>query len=246
MMTTAIRLLALDLDGTTLDEKKCISNENVAWIRKAKEAGIAVIFATGRDYNQVRPFQEQLGFDAPMVLVNGSEVRDDRGEILEQHFIKETHLKDGWKLAQEQEVMFGGYTTNGWHQPSESSWDWLSFDWMKCGFRSDDPNLLKRVESILKTWEGVEIAFSQWNVVELNPKGVSKASGVQRVCRLLGIEMSQVMAIGDSLNDYKLFQRAGLSVAMANAADPLKKIADQLTASNREDGVAKAIQEVFF
>jgi phosphoglycolate phosphatase (TIGR01487 family) len=244
-MTSTIRLLALDLDGTTLDEQKCISNQNVAWIRKAKEAGIAVIFATGRDYKQVRPFQEQLGFDAPMVLVNGSEVRDARGEILERHFLDETHLKEGWKLAQEHEVMFGGYTTRGWEQPSPSS-DWLSLDWMKFGIRSDDPEMLKRIEAILTTWEGVEVTYSQWNVVEVNPEGVSKASGVQRICRLLGMEMSQVMAIGDSLNDYTLFQKAGWSVAMANAADPLKKIADQLTTSNQEDGVARAIQQVLF
>lgn len=245
-MMSNLKLVALDLDGTTLNEEKTISSENITWIRKVKEAGIAVIIATGRDYTQVRPFQDLLGFDAPMVLVNGSEVRNASGDILEQHFIDKRQLKEGWELAQSYHARFGGYTTEGWEQPSTESTERLDLDWLKFGFRTDEANVLKKLESLLKTWEGVEVTYSQWNVIEVNPKGVSKAAGVQRICHLLGIDMSQVMAIGDSLNDYTLFQKAGWRVAMANAADPLKEIADQLTASNREDGVARALKKVFF
>ncbi|WP_186673605.1 HAD hydrolase family protein [Sporosarcina sp. BP05] len=75
---------------------------------------------------------------------------------------------------------------------------------------------------------------------------MSKESGVRRVCEYLNIEMESVMAIGDNLNDFKLIQSAGLGIAMGNADDKLKQVADRVTALNEEDGVAKAIKRYLF
>lgn len=77
--------------------------------------------------------------------------------------------------------------------------------------------------------------------IELNPKGVSKASGLKEVCRRLGIDMSEVVAVGDSLNDLAMIREAGLGVAMGNAQEEVKKAADWTTVTNEEDGVAEVI-----
>jgi hydroxymethylpyrimidine pyrophosphatase-like HAD family hydrolase len=77
----------------------------------------------------------------------------------------------------------------------------------------------------------------------LNPKGISKATGLQEVCKLLGITMDQIVAFGDSRNDLKMIQAAGLGVAMGNAQDVVKQAADHVTLTNVEHGIAAFIQK---
>ena len=68
------KLLALDMDGTLLNDDQTISEENAHWIGKAMEAGITVCFSTGRGFQSALPFAEQLGLETPMITVNGSEI----------------------------------------------------------------------------------------------------------------------------------------------------------------------------
>jgi hypothetical protein len=93
------------------------------------------------------------------------------------------------------------------------------------------------------SWSTLEITNSHPCNLELNPKGISKASGMRKVCELLGITMSEVVAMGDSMNDLSMIRAAGLGVAMGNAQDGVKAAADLVTATNDEHGVAKVIRE---
>ncbi|MDF2963402.1 MAG: Cof-like hydrolase, partial [Paenibacillus sp.] len=95
----------------------------------------------------------------------------------------------------------------------------------------------------LEAWGVLEITNSHPLNLELNPKGINKASGIRQVCSLLGIGMSQVIAMGDSLNDESMIREAGLGVAMGNAQDEVKEFADVITATNEEHGVAKIIEQ---
>ena len=70
----SIKLIALDMDGTLLNEFQEVSSENARWIQKALDAGIAVCFATGRGYQSALPYAEQLKLDTPMITVNGGEI----------------------------------------------------------------------------------------------------------------------------------------------------------------------------
>lgn len=79
-----------------------------------------------------------------------------------------------------------------------------------------------------------------------NPAGVTKASGLAEVCRVLGIGMEQAVAVGDSLNDLAMIKEAGLGVAMGNAQEAVKQAADEVVAGNEEDGVAEAIRRFVF
>jgi hypothetical protein len=90
---------------------------------------------------------------------------------------------------------------------------------------------------------GLEITNSTPTNLEINPLGVNKAYGIGEVCKLLGIEMSQVVAVGDSLNDLAAIQAAGLGVAMGNAQETVQQEADAVVASNNEDGIAEVIEK---
>lgn len=90
---------------------------------------------------------------------------------------------------------------------------------------------------------GLQMTNSSPVNIEINPAGVSKASGVAEVCKLLGIEMSEVVAVGDSLNDLAVIEAVGLGVAMGNAQEQVKEAADLIVASNNEDGIVEVIRE---
>ncbi|GGH80001.1 HAD superfamily hydrolase (TIGR01484 family) [Pullulanibacillus pueri] len=244
-MPAKIRLLALDMDGTTLNASNEVSQENRKWIQKAVDAGILVMFATGRPQREILSFKKELGLDSPMVLLNGSEVWNASGECIERHFLNQEDLQQLHQFAVKYETWFWGYTSDG--PVNKENWQekYLSSKWMKFGFHSDNLNIIKDIRELLKGW-ALEVTSSGSHNIEVNPKGVTKASGVRRIGELVGIEMSEVMAIGDSLNDYPLFVEAGLSIAMGNGREDLKQIADGVTDTNVNDGVAKAIQNYLF
>jgi hydroxymethylpyrimidine pyrophosphatase-like HAD family hydrolase len=75
------------------------------------------------------------------------------------------------------------------------------------------------------------------------PKGITKAYGISLLAKDLGIEQEEVMCIGDEENDLPMIEYAGIGVAMANAISRVKEIADVVTDSNEEDGVAKVVEK---
>lgn len=240
------RLLALDLDGTTLTEEKIITDETRKWITRAEQAGITVIFATGRGTQTTKSYWEELGLQSPMVLVNGAEIWANPDTLWERVYISREHIRDLHRLAEQWDAHYWGYSVES--LTSKRNWSELMFerDWMKFGIRHDDLDKISDLRSIVEGWGTLEITRSASVNMEISPKGISKESGVRKVCDKLGIGMEQVIAIGDNMNDYRLIRAAGLGVAMGNADEQLKLVADAVTETNEQDGVAKAIQRYVF
>ena len=99
-----------------------------------------------------------------------------------------------------------------------------------------------------KNFEGIKAALSDYDVLligpdwlEIMPKHVTKASALWKICDKLGISMNEVMAFGDAQNDLKMLQQVGIGVAMGNAGDNLKQVADYITTHVDEDGVKNAL-----
>lgn len=100
------------------------------------------------------------------------------------------------------------------------------------------------IEEIKSALSGeVEITGALLNNIEVNARGVNKGKGLLMLGELLGIKREEIMACGDGANDLEMLKMAGLGVAMENALDDVKEAGDVLTASNDEDGVAKAIEK---
>ncbi len=132
-------------------------------------------------------------------------------------------------------IKFGG---------GETPEDIEAHEWLKFGFDTDAPPEIKeKINQTLSEWEDVEVSNSSLTNIEVNAVGVNKAAAIEKVCERIGITMDQVMTAGDSLNDIKMIELAGLGIAMGNAQEPVKKAADWVTASNDEDGVALAIEK---
>ncbi len=236
-------LLALDMDGTVLDEDQNISTETADAIHAARDAGIIVMFSTGRAFQNAQPYAEELGLESPMVTVNGSEVWKNSNELLVRHLLDRDAVSKMVEMSEQYDAWFWAYSTE--RQYNRENWD-ADIDaeeWLKFGYFTEDDQVREQLWKELRAMGGLELTNSSPHNIEINPIGISKASGIQTVCDLLGFSMSQVVAVGDSLNDLAVIRAAGLGVAMGNAQDEVKKAADVVVRSNNEHGVAQVIRE---
>ncbi|WPX08372.1 Cof-type HAD-IIB family hydrolase [Anaerocellum danielii] len=107
-----------------------------------------------------------------------------------------------------------------------------------------DVEKVNQVRKIIeKSLSGVETTKSDINILEVMKEGVNKKKALEFVCFYLGIDPKEIMAIGDNENDLQMIEFAGLGVAMENAIEELKRVADYVTKSHEDDGVARAIEK---
>lgn len=238
------QLLALDMDGTLLTDNHEISPLTAEWIGKATAAGVHVCLSTGRSFDEAGPFGDQLGLQTPMVTVNGSEVWKTPHELYRRELFDKELIARMHAIAAEYGVWFWAYAVEGTY--NEKNWDPALLDtnqWIKFGYHTEDAELRHKILMRLQEMGGLEITNSSPYNYEINPQGVNKATGIKTVCELLGLDMSQVIAVGDSLNDLAAIQAAGLGVAMGNAQIAVQENADYVTSSNNDDGIAEVIRK---
>ncbi|WP_312029607.1 Cof-type HAD-IIB family hydrolase [Paenibacillus sedimenti] len=241
--TNTYKLIALDMDGTLLTEDKVISAENREAIAAAMEAGKTVIMSTGRGVQSAMPYVNELGLTTPIVAVNGGEVWEAPGKLLSRQLLAADTVRSLHAIAQKYDVWWWAYAVEGVFNRESESMDIDAKHWLKFGYYTENLEKLKQIRETVESWGTLEITNSHPCNIELNPSGISKASGIEAVCKLLGISMSEVIAMGDSENDITMIRAAGLGVAMGNAQEEVKRIADITTVTNEEHGVAKVIHE---
>lgn len=243
---TKYKLVALDMDGTLLNEQSEISAENAEWIQRALDAGVTVSFSTGRGFVSALPFAEQLKLETPMITVNGGEIWTKPHVLHKRTELSPIYVQRLHELAQQYpEVWFWAYTTEDIYNKErwfDASKNYDSFHWLKFGYYTEDDRARELILAEVQSWGGLEITNSSLENIELNPLGISKASALKDLCEWMGIDMSQVVAAGDSLNDIAAIREAGLGVAMGNAQDAVKEAADVVTLTNQEHGVAELIK----
>lgn len=240
------KLIALDMDGTFLTNEQTISDANREWVNKAIDSGITVMFSTGRGIQNISPYVEQMNLKSPIVAVNGGEVWGAPDLLLKRTLMEKDWIAKLYEMAKEYGAWYWSYAVEGLFNKENWTDNIDDQQWLKFGFSSENLDTLKQIRDRLEDWGVFEITNSNIHNLELNPKGISKASGIMEICNLLGITMDQVVAMGDSQNDLTMIKESGLGIAMGNAQDVVKLAADTVTDTNQEDGVAKAIQKHVF
>lgn len=261
-----IKLIASDLDGTLLNEKWQISSANIQAIRLASEKGVTFTLATGRMAAATRGYARELGLDVPIITYHGALVEQAlSGEILYRKVVPvelaaeivERLLKKG---IHTQIFIKDRVFVQKANQHSEAYGK-------MAGLKVEEANIcklleketgglekilcigeeanLKRISEQLKEEYNHRLHFtsSQANFFDMIHPEVNKGNALKALADQWGIPAEGVMAFGDSLNDSEMIAYAGIGVAMENAHTELKKIADYITSSNKEDGVAKAIEK---
>ncbi|MFJ7727686.1 Cof-type HAD-IIB family hydrolase [Neobacillus sp. NPDC097160] len=237
-----IKLVALDMDGTLLNNNGQISEANRLAIKAAQDKGIYVVLSTGRSLMTSREHADALELTSYLVTVNGSEIWDEKRELVERNLVKAELIEWMWQLTKQHKTKFWAISTErNWHD--EMPEDIKNIEWLKFGFNIDDDATRELILKELEAKGEFELSNSAMKNIEVNPFGINKAKGLSIVCSRLGIEMKHVMAVGDSRNDLMMIKEAGLGIAMGNAQDVVKEAADWVTATNEEDGVAQAIRK---
>jgi Cof subfamily protein (haloacid dehalogenase superfamily) len=262
-------MIASDVDGTLLDEDENITARTRAAVRAAVDAGAQFVLATGRPPRWVHPVVEALGFAPMAVCANGAVIYDsatDRivsartlsadalGEIAEiatrvipgSGLAVERVGRSAHDAATPQFVSSPGYE-HAWLNPDNtevSIADLLSAPAVKLLIRKSGA-LSSDMVAVLAEHIGLQgdITYSTNNgLVEIVPLGISKATGVEELARPLGITAEDVVAFGDMPNDVPMLAWAGLGVAMGNAHPDAVAAADEVTATNGDDGVARVLE----
>nr|WP_285289110.1 Cof-type HAD-IIB family hydrolase [Bacillus sp. ISL-41] len=237
-----IKLIALDMDGTLLDDRHEVSDENRRAIKEAEKRGVRVVLSTGRSLKTARDYVLSLELSSYLVTVNGGEIWGPNGELVQRSKVDTEHIQWMFELSKKNRTGF-------WATSSENVWrnnmpeDLFSQEWIKFGFHIEEDEIRGNVLKELQDKGVFEISNSSLKNIEVNALGINKAVGLQKVCDLLGISMDNVMAVGDSLNDIAMIAEAGLGIAMGNAQETVKEAADDVTGTNQDSGVAQAIEK---
>lgn len=264
-----IKLVAIDLDGTLLNEAKEISIRNKAVLKKAKEQGVHIVLCTGRPLKAMAHYLEELGLTEPgdySITFNGGLVqKNDTGEIIEKKVMQTQDILKLYELASTLDlpldVLSDGTVLQLPSAPNRQSLynvlnKLLDFEPAVLNDLTDERVINKAViaydQDILdpaiqnipsEYYESYEIIKTRSMLLEFMPKGVTKAYGISLLAQDLDLMPEEVMAIGDEENDLPMITYAGMGIAMANAVPLVKSSADYITADNESDGVAQVIEK---
>lgn len=262
-------LIATDVDGTLLDDEEHVTPRTRAAVGAAVAAGTRFILATGRPPRWIAPVVDGLGFAPMAVCANGAVLYDaanDRivsARTLSPEQLAElaelaTRLIPGAGLAVErvgrtahdaatpQFVSSPGYE-HAWLNPDNtevSLADLLGAPAVKLLIRKAGATSAA-MQEVLAPHVGLvgDLTYSTNNgLIEVVPLGISKASGVAEVAEPWGITAEDVVAFGDMPNDVPMLRWAGLGVAMGNAHPEAIAAADEVTAPNTDDGLARVLE----
>lgn len=260
------KLIALDIDGTLITSEQHISPRTKAAIAKAKEQGVVFAIATGRMFRSALPFAEELGLDLPIIAYNGALVQNPRTHEVYVHYpIPLTVAKEIARRAKEEGLHLNAYIDDEVYveriTPEAEVYMQLSqYPVRPVGcpldqFMTKPPTRLTLIslgnDARLRRFaaqvqedlqERLYVLPFAPDYLELLHPAVSKGNALLKLAERLGILPEEVVAVGDGCNDMEMVQRAGLGVAMANADPALKEVADFITSSNDEDGVAEVIE----
>jgi Cof subfamily protein (haloacid dehalogenase superfamily) len=263
-----IELLALDLDGTLIDETMMVSDRARRAVARAQQKGVIVTLATGRMLASTAPFARDLGIEAPLICYQGGVIQAPGSEeplyraTMDPDLVREVlawQATSDWHMVlYADDALFIAeqrHSERYYRDLLGENLRWVDdlasvleqhvpvkFLFIAEPVRADEIEIALR-----QRFEGqVEIVRSHANFVEGNPLGVSKGDALRRLAQTLGIPQDRVMAIGDQGNDVSMISWAGLGVAMGNSSPAAKAVAAWVAPPLSQNGAAVAIERFIF
>lgn len=266
-MTLPYKMIVLDLDDTLLNDEHSLSNRNKEALMAAQELGVKVVLASGRPTFGMVSIAKDLQLDqygSYILSFNGSKIINAKTneEIFNSTISSEmTHRL--YDLSKREGVAILSYKDESIviEEPNEyadieatiTGLPMQIVDQFKATITEPvvkammlaHPDVLVNVEQTLVKEVGEEVSVfrSKPFFLEFTALNVTKGTSLHQLTQKLGIKAEEVIAIGDSYNDITMIEFAGLGVAMGNAPDAIKEIANHVTETNNNDGVAKVVED---
>lgn len=257
------KLIAVDVDGTLVNSKGQITARTREALIAATKAGHEVMIVSGRATYGLRHQAQALAFDkfgGILSSFNGGELFDFKEKkVLASHKMDYDLAKEILEFSKDLDLelmIFDGdkiltYRPDGYYvkreseiidmdiKPIKNLKNGLDFAPNKFLFAQDPKKIDKPARELMKKFGDVtEQVKSSRFYYEVMPKGLSKGSSIIEACKIFEIDIKDTIVFGDEMNDISMFEVAGIGVAMGNAVEPIKNIADYVTKSNNEDGIA--------
>ena len=239
-----IKALALDLDGTVIGADERFSPAVAEAVRQAGDV-VSVSLVTGRESESLLPFARELGLSAPQVGNNGALILDPvSGEA-----VWSASMPIETAMLAIQPIIEAGYMFMASHETEvirdPSKLDRREITWITAfDLTYEEANSLVGETSQHESLDAVKayLPYNELWAVNFTRSGVNKGTGLKRLCDLIGIEPSEVAAVGDSFNDLPMFETAGLPIAMGGAPPELLKLARHTVGPVEQDGLVEAIE----
>ena len=257
------KLVAVDMDGTLLTNEKKILPETKKALLKAYNKNTIICISTGRAFPAIKKYLDELEINIPLILYNGSRVMMSReSDLLFNRVIDLETAKKVYKIISDKNGTCCFWRNDVCYFNKDNEYteyyhklttiNPIIIDEIKDDLFSDINKFIwfgtvENLDIVQKEYligvEGINYFKSHSNLLEIVPTNVSKGNTLKSLIEKLGISREEVIAIGDDENDISMIQFAGLGVAMKNAKESVKNIADFITDSNEENGVGKVINK---
>lgn len=271
----AVKVILLDLDGTLLSTDKTISPANYAALERAAAMGVHIVPATGRFYEAMPAVVRELPFVRYVVTVNGAEIYDaQEKKVLHREELTSEQAIRVYEYLEQLPTICDAYV-EGWGYMDRTHYqridDYTPVPYVRTMLKElrtpvDDMKALlsgRTVQKVMAFFKDMDIrarelervpglfpdtavSSSILNNIEVNAAKANKGGALVNLCAVLGVEVKDSMAFGDGSNDLTMIQTAGIGVAMGNAYQGLKDVADFVTLTCDEDGVAHAVEKFVF
>ncbi|MCQ2592693.1 MAG: Cof-type HAD-IIB family hydrolase [Treponema sp.] len=263
-------LIAFDMDGTLLDSSKQIRQDSLKMIDQAVGAGKIVCLSTGRCLPELTVFGEQLSKVSYFICISGALIFDNqKKEILYSADIPPKNILQLFDRINDEDLMLNYFSLESVIEKDKVC---RMADFEMGIYQSMFQKICCKVDNIFEHYNSTKepvykinlysksvedrellfpkltdldftFAYSEITSIECSAKGVSKASGLHLLCEKLGIPIERTIAVGDADNGIEILKAAGLAVAMGNANEKVKQIADVIVADNDNGGCAQVISQ---
>ncbi|MEI8376901.1 MAG: Cof-type HAD-IIB family hydrolase [bacterium] len=257
-----IKLLALDIDGTILKKDYTLSQNVKNAVKKAVNVGVKVVLVTGRMHSATTFIAEELELDAPIITYSGALVQDLQ-KVFCQNLIPDSLAKQVFKELRTFDVQTNLYIEDEIFSEVETDTliEYCEKRKLQYKIKSFDEFINIQANKILAigktpeaTNEVLEYLQSKFpndlcvvkslpTFCEIISKDASKGKAILYLAKNWGIQPDEIMAVGDQDNDIELLKAAKVKVAMGNATEGLKAVANYIAPSVEDDGVVDAIEK---
>jgi HAD-superfamily hydrolase, subfamily IIB len=254
-------LIALDVDGTLLNEEHRLTPAVIEAVREAAASGAEIVLATGRGPSNSIPLLEEIGLSGTLITHNGAATVESAGrKVLHNFGIPLDAIERYIVWCRENGVHFDLNTAFDLYIESvtpEAEDMYVHYRIEPIRRLPDDPlppdlvkftafgskELMDRVQREWEAWDSPlrRIRSGDW-FIDVQHADVGKGSALRHLAALRGIDRTRILAIGNYYNDIDMLRFAGFGIAMGNSPDEVKAAADAVTLANDEDGVAHAIR----
>ncbi|SDJ15661.1 Cof-type HAD-IIB family hydrolase [Alteribacillus bidgolensis] len=262
-----MKCISIDLDGTLLNSRQEISEENKKALKELKEKRYEVILNTGRIYTDVMKIKAIQNMDLPIICLNGSVLYSKTGELLYEVTIPISMYKEIFSILKKLGVRILVYTNYGafpstlppLHHKSKEELDILFQDYnydevlkkdnlkvykLIALVQLEELDKIEAVKKALGNKSSISMASSFPNNVEITSNDAQKGKALLRYQQMFDLSFEEIFAFGDGGNDLTQFEVATTSVAMGNAPLNIQQKADLLTKTNDEDGFSYAVRHL--